>query len=336
MKSKFKYLILILFLFLTCKEYIAAQDTLSQYKFLGSKRVIQLNELPNKNKASKKSFRKIFKGFVLGKGPSNIIKPVSIVVSKNGDVWFADQGVRAIVRIKKGDVEIPSPIRKSSIQFQSPVGICMLSDNNLLFTDSYLNSISIFNQTKKTLEELCKGIEFKQPTGVAYSEITKEIWLVETAAHRISVLDEQGKLIKRIGKRGNKQGEFNFPTFIWVDKLGTIYVVDSLNFRVQIFDSSGKFISAFGEQGDGTGNFGIAKGIAVDSFGNIYVADALFHAVQIFDKAGNFLHSFGSQGKGKGQFWMPAGIYIDDNNYIYVADSYNSRIQVFKVENEKE
>ena len=290
MKSKFKYLILILFIFLTCKEYITAQDTLSQQNFSENKRVIQLNELPNKNKDSEKSLMEIVKGFIFGKKASVIIKPVSLVIDENDDIWFTDQGVRSIIRLKNGDAEIPRSLRKSSIQVQSPVGMCMISDNKLLFTDSYLNSIFIFNQRKKTLEKFCKEIDFEQITGVAYSGITKEIWLVETAAHRISVINEQGKLIRRIGKRGNNPGEFNFPTFIWIDKLGTIYVVDSLNFRIQMFDSGGKFISAFGEQGDGTGDFGIAKGIAVDSFGNIYVADALFHAVQIFDKAGNFLY----------------------------------------------
>jgi len=85
----------------------------------------------------------------------------------------------------------------------------------------------------------------------------------ETGAHRISVLNRKGEIIKRTGSRGNGPGEFNFPTFIWIDKLGNAYVVDSMNFRIQIFNKNGEFVSAFGEIGDATGYFARPKGIAI-------------------------------------------------------------------------
>jgi DNA-binding beta-propeller fold protein YncE len=229
--------------------------------------------------------------------------------------------------------DIPHIRGKQFVRFPSLVGICFFPGNKMLFTDSYLNKIFVYNPDKKEIRTLNDSIILDQPTGIAYSEINHEIWVVETRAHYISVLDDKGRRKRTIGKRGVEPGEFNYPTSIWIDKTGKAYVIDALNFRVQIFSKDGDLISFFGENGDGGGNLARPKGIATDSYGNIYIVDALFNTVQIFDISGNFLHAFGSQGKDQGEFWMPSGIYVDDSNYIYVADSYNSRVQVFQFQN---
>ncbi len=308
-----------------------SQETLNNDSASLPKKILWTGKYPqNKNNADIGTSERII-NFITGKRIIVLKKPISVVVDNSGIMRIADQGTQRIIKVKNNFGEIPKVFKKDTNNFSSLVGLCLFIDNNILFTDSHLNSVFLFNENKNQIIKFNKDSELMQPTGIAYSNITKEIWVAETAAHRISVFNEQGKLIKRIGKRGKNPGEFNYPTFIWIDKLGTIYVVDSLNFRIQIFDKTGKFISVFGKLGDGTGDFARPKGIAVDSYGNIYVADALFNAVQIFDKSGNFLYSFGSQGRENGKFWMPTGIFIDKKDYIYVADSYNSRIQIFKL-----
>ena len=184
-------------------------------------------------------------------------------------------------------------------------------------------------------EDLIQGfgdsIALDQPTGIACNRTSGDVWVVETGAHQLLHFNSQGQLIARIGERGPGPGQFNFPTFIWIDQEGRIYLVDSMNSRIQLLDPAGAYLGSFGEPGDATGYMARPKGIATDSRGHIYVADALFHAVQIFDRQGNFLYSFGSQGQGTGEFWMPAGLYIDQQDHIYVADSYNGRVQMFEL-----
>jgi DNA-binding beta-propeller fold protein YncE len=277
------------------------------------------------------SFKKKINQILFGEKSFELIKPISLFAKDSNLLWVLDQGAASIVNFQNQESEVPQFINKKLKNFTSLVAICSISDHKLLFTDSALDKIYCIDTDKKELYPINNTISFKQPTGIAYSKTNNEIWVVETSAHQISVLNENGELIKTIGNRGNKTGEFNFPTFIWIDNLGNVYVVDSMNFRVQIFDKDGKFLSVFGEIGDATGYFARPKGIATDSYGNIYVTDALFHTIQIFDRSGNFLYQFGSQGQDKGQFWMPTGIWIDANDYIYIADSYNSRIQVFKL-----
>ncbi len=259
-------------------------------------------------------------------------KPISVFAESPDSYWVLDQGLGSLVKVQDGVGEIPQSFHQ---HYTSLVGICALPQGDLLFTESRRNKIFKLNQDEQAdkLIEFCPAVDLKQPTGIAYSPTKNEVWVVETASHRITVLNLKGEVVHHIGKRGNGPLEFNFPTFIWIDKSGLVYVVDAMNFRIQILNSDGEFITKFGEIGDATGYFSRPKGIATDSFGNIYIVDALFHAVQIFDKKGNFLYYFGGQGRQDGKFWLPTGIFIDENDFIYIADSYNSRIQVFQLIN---
>lgn len=263
-----------------------------------------------------------------------LIHPISIVANNESDFSILDQGSQVIFNIKNEKDDVLRCFKRKENDYASMAGICRLPTGELLFTDSKKNKIYKVSQDGKHLKFFNDSLKLQQPTGIAYSSTTHEIWVIETAAHRIAILNDSGKLKRTFGERGNDEGQFNYPISICIDKKGNAYVVDAMNFRVEIFDAAGNYQSSFGQAGDMSGNMARPKGIAVDTFGNIYVVDALFNAVQLFDKKGNLLYSFGRQGRGAEEFWMPSGIFIDDKNYIYVADTYNSRIQVFQLIND--
>jgi hypothetical protein len=277
--------------------------------------------------------RKIVEIIIGEKRQRVLLRPISVIATDPGNFMILDQGSQTIFNVEDNDQKIPHCIKRKENYFTSLIGACALPGGEMLFTDSRLNKIYAISADRKKLRELNDTLKLQQPTGIAYSAVKNEIWVVETGAHRIKVLNTKGEVIKTIGERGEEEGQFNFPTSITIDRSGEVYVVDAMNFRIQLFNKDGSFISMFGEAGDASGFLGRPKGIATDTFGNIYVVDGIFHTVQIFDKAGNFLYTFGRQGREKEDFWMPNGIYIDDKNYIYVADTYNSRIQVFKLNN---
>ncbi len=268
--------------------------------------------------------------FIFGEDIRKIVRPISLFTANGYELWIIDQGSRQVVYIDTLKSKFDF-YQNEKQPFLSPLGLCSFGGKKLLITDSQLNKLIVFNKVNNTFNTLNDTLSLHRPTGIAYNARTEKIWLAETAKHRILILDKNGNLLKAIGKRGLAQGEYNFPTFIWIDKTGTVYVVDSMNFRVQILNAEGEVKQVFGEIGDASGYFARPKGIATDSQGHIYVTDALFHAVQIFDKKGNLLFYFGSQGRGRGQFWMPSGLFIDNKDRIYVSDSYNSRIQVFQL-----
>ena len=284
-------------------------------------------------KEKKNTFVRIFEFLIKKNAQRSLVRPVGVLATGPLDFCVLDQGSQTIFNVQDNKGDIPRCIKRKENNFTSLVGICSMPDHEILFTDSRLNKIFVVSADKKKLSVLNDSLKLQQPTGIAYSTITNEIWVVETNAHRISILTGKGELIKTIGSRGDENAQFNFPTSIWIDKSGDAYVVDAMNFRIQIFNKKGEFVSLFGESGDTPGSFARPKGIATDSYGNVYVVDALFNVVQIFDKSGKFLYNFGKQGREKEQFWMPSGIYIDKKNFIYIADNYNSRVQIFQLIN---
>jgi DNA-binding beta-propeller fold protein YncE len=325
---------IILFLALWCiAPFLSAQDTLPASKTAryNDPYITWTGQYPAlTGKHNRKTTGTGFADLVFGKEESaQITKPVALVARSADTLWVLDQGNGVIFRIRQKKSEITHFRNKQYKSFASLVSICSIPGNRMLFTESYLNKVFVLTPGQKTLTELNDSLALNRPTGIAWSPATGEIWVVETNAHRIAVLDASGKLLRTIGQRGTGPGEFNFPTSIWIDNSGKVYVVDAMNFRIQMFTKEGQPAGMFGKIGDATGYFARPKGIATDSHGNIYIADALFNTVQIFDQSGRFLYNFGTQGQGEGEFWMPAGIYIDGHDNIYVADTYNSRIQIF-------
>jgi len=330
----FKYFFLtgIFFLF-TSAAYAQDSTYVDVLDFFETNSVQWINQIPPLKQDQKKQRKGWFKSIILGKKDiPGLQKPVQAIPTSTTTSILLDQGNATLFFVKDEKLSIPKIVRKQNGNFSSLVGACLLPNKDLLFTDSRLEGVFILTEDLKSIALLNDSLQLKQPTGIAYSIPNNQIWVVETKAHQISILDIQGNRIKTIGQRGSGAGEFNYPTSIWIDKNGTAYVVDALNYRIQLFDKEGNFLSMFGENGDGTGFLASPKGIATDSHGHIYIVDALFHGVQIFDAQGNYLYQFGKQGRQTGEFWMPSGIFIDDQDIIYVADSYNARIQIFQLD----
>ena len=269
--------------------------------------------------------------WIFGSNVINLIRPVSVFNSSRNDFLIVDQGRRQIIKVDTTAEEFIIISDEDEIYFPSLLDICNVTNSTFLFTDSKTNAIYVLDSDNGEVKLLNDKLELNQPTGIAFNQKTGEVWVVETKNHAIAVIDIFGNLIRNIGKRGTAPGEFNFPTFIWIDADGIVYVVDSMNYRIQILSSEGKVLNIFGEVGDATGYFSRPKGVAVDKYGHIYIVDALYNSIQVFNREGEFLYYFGAKGTDQGEFWLPAGICIDENNFIYVADSYNSRIQIFKL-----
>lgn len=295
----------------------------------GEYRIQWIGQYPSETEVKKPDLGDHLSRLVFGKKPPELSKPFNVLAKDPKHFWILDQGSGGVLEVEGGEGQMIRAIKRAHLDLPSLVGICGAPDGRIFLTDSRVNQILLVDGGK--LATFAEKSVLNQPTGLAYHPLNRELWVVETGNHQISVFDPQGKHLFSIGGRGDSPGLFNYPTFIWIDARGRVYVVDSMNFRIQVFDRQGQFEKVFGEAGDATGNLARPKGIATDSKGHIYVADALFHAVQIFNKEGEFLYSFGQQGQGEGEFWMPSGIYIDQTDHIYVADSYNTRVQVFQM-----
>jgi DNA-binding beta-propeller fold protein YncE len=142
-------------------------------------------------------------------------------------------------------------------------------------------------------------------------------------------------VLRVLGKRGERPGEFNYPTAIVGDAL-RLWVADSGNHRVQAVSPDGTSLMAFGRAGDAPGDLALPKSIGIDPDGHVYVVDGRFENIQVFNDAGQLLLYFGEEGSGPGQFWLPGGMFIEPGGRIWVCDSYNRRVQVFEYVREAE
>ncbi len=275
-------------------------------------------------------FGKIFgaiSDFIFGSESKGIrlFRPHSIYVDNDDKIYVTDTGLKSVVVFDLDEHETVKLNKTADGYLRSPVGVAVDDKGSIFVTDSVLKKIIVYSSDYKFLKEI-NG--FKRPTGIAIKD--KKLYIADTLANQIIVMDTKGKVISKFGRRGGKKSEFNFLTHIFVDSTGNIYVSDSMNFRIQVFDRDFKFKYSFGKLGDGMGDFARPKGVAVDTDNNIYIVDALFDTVQMFNTKGRVLLGFGSNGKGPGNFSLPSGIFIDPDDKIYVADSYNSRVQVFQ------
>lgn len=144
-----------------------------------------------------------------------------------------------------------------------------------------------------------------------------------------SDVDSIGRVIKKIGHKGTRKGNFKNPGGVASNAQGEIAVADYFNNRVEVFDEAGKFLFKFGKKGSDEGQFLGPTGITYTRTNKIVVLDSKNFRVQIFDKTGQFLMSFGKRGSNQGEFGWSEGVSVDENDNIIVTDTENNRVQIF-------
>lgn len=266
-----------------------------------------------------------------GAAANALVRPMAVATAADGKTIFvADPDAGCVHRFDLRKSRYRCLTTKSSETGIRPVGLTVVDDSWLVVSDSSDGRLYRVGFQGRRLEEFHVDAMLEQPTGIHWDSSSQQLFVTDTTNQSVLVFDQVGNLKKEIGVRGSAPGNFNFPTYLWVDNEGDLFVTDTLNFRIQIFDADGLILGVFGGNGDRPGDFSRPKGVAVDSFGHIYVVDALMHTLQLFNRQGELLLVVGEQGQGDGQFWLPNGVFITEDNTIFVADAYNKRVQVFR------
>ncbi|TAN43002.1 MAG: hypothetical protein EPN25_01865 [Nitrospirae bacterium] len=256
-----------------------------------------------------------------------LLRPQGIYVDDRR-YYIADPGAARVTVIDRKTMDVLQLTGARGEDFEYPISVVAAPDGRIYVADSDLNKVFIFGEGGAFLSSF-EG-EFVRSSGLAIDRVRGVIYVVDTLGHAVMKHGLDGKRLGSFGKRGEADGEFNYPGYAFVDDKGRVYISDSLNFRVQIFSPEGTFISKFGELGDSYDTLEKPKGVAVDREGHIYVVDGGKDMVKIFDREGRLLLYFGEQGQKYGDFYLPTGIFIDKDNVIYVADNINMRIQAFQ------
>ena len=181
---------------------------------------------------------------------------------------------------------------------------------------NYKEAIKCFDEALRIIPSYAEALKYK---GFAQDKAGK--LGVEKLIHN--------SFIKIWGSGGSGDGQFNSPTNIAVDSLGSVYVAELGNGRIQKFDSDGNFLTKWKLE-----LLTQPRGIAVDSSDNVYVADCGFadsvdKRIQKFDSDGNFLTKWGCDGGDAFNVCMLWGISVDSLSNVYVTDSTFQQVQKF-------
>jgi DNA-binding beta-propeller fold protein YncE len=173
---------------------------------------------------------------------------------------------------------------------------------------------------KKTNQCLMNG-----PRAIALAG--EKVYIADTDAHRVLVLDLNGKTLFTWGTKGDKPGQFRAPAGIAIDEKGRVYVADTENHRIQVFDADGKLVRSFGTKGSGLREFNRPSGVTAQR-GLLYVADTGNSRVQILTYAGIFMSQITVNTK-KDEMKAPVAVAADVQNRIYVLDAGSNKIRIF-------
>jgi DNA-binding beta-propeller fold protein YncE len=266
-----------------------------------------------------------------GMGDDKLVlkRPQSGMTGSDGKVYVTDIANHAVFVFDEVDGKLLVwDMASTKLHFLTPIGIAEGANGNILVADAGLARIVVLDREGKPIASFGERI-LTRPTGLARDAKRGRIYVSDTHAHDIKVFDDGGHLVQTISRRGEGDGELNFPTHLAFDH-DRLYVTDGMNARIQIFDAEGKPAGSFGQRGIYFGNMTRPKGVALDAAGNIYVVESYYDYLLVFDKDGNFLMPLGGTGKDAGQFFLPSGVWTDARGRIYVADMFNGRIVMFQ------
>jgi DNA-binding beta-propeller fold protein YncE len=262
--------------------------------------------------------------------PTVLQRPQSGTVDENGRILVTDVSRGAVYVFDQANGRLDVWEYSDGFRrFSAPTGIALGPAGRVFVADADQKKVVVLDTEGKGLQVIGSG-QLERPTGLAWDANAALLYVADTQAHQIKVFDVTGRLVRRIGQRGEGPGEFNFPTYLALNK-GKLIVADTMNARVQMItldDSAAPIV--FGERGIQVGNFVRPKGVAVDSENNIYVVESYYDHLLIFDSQARFLLPIGGAGKEAGTFYLPGGVWVDRGNRVFVADTFNGRIAVFQ------
>ncbi len=158
------------------------------------------------------------------------------------------------------------------------------------------------------------------------------LYLVDTGTNSVLVLDPQGQLLRRIGKHGKGEGQFEMIADVAVGVDRTVFMLDSVGTPVvQSFDGKGRWLSGFGRHSDKPQDFHFPAALTMDADGRLWVADAFSHEVKAYSASGQFLAGFGGMGTGPGQFFFPSDLVASPDGVLYVLEKAGRRLQAFQI-----
>jgi DNA-binding beta-propeller fold protein YncE len=307
--------------------------------------------------------------------------PWGIAVSSNEEVYIADSFNNVIRCVINGTIHTFAGNSilgysgdgglATDAQLNNPTGVAVSSTGLVYIADQRNQRIRIVNSSTGIINTFAgdgsadyngdsipaTSAGLYDPTGVAISSVTGEIYIADTGNNRIREVLINNIIATVAG--GGGQGysgdnvpaidsELNYPNSIALSSSnGNLYIADTNNNRIRIVYNNGTIDTLAGNGISGySGDGGVATsakldgptGVAVSSNNEVYISDTnncLIRKVllngTIISFAGTLnAYSYGGDGgpATNASLNLPLGIVLSSSDSLYIADSLNNRIRV--------
>ena len=174
-------------------------------------------------------------------------------------------------------------------QFDSPTGIAVDRNGNILVADTGNRRIEKFSPTGSFLSAMGTAPGQDQsaaPNGIAV-DTAGNVYVADAGNHRVQKIAPDGRVTAEW--KGPEPGLYG-PRRIAIGRDESVYVVDQGRTRIVKFSPDGQVLKVWGNKGSGDGQFDDPTSIAIDlQTSKVYVADPRNRRIQVFDSDGKFL-----------------------------------------------
>ena len=223
--------------------------------------------------------------------------------------------------------QLGTPVRVVT-GLNQPYGIAINSHGEMIVSEWGAHRVSVLDSTRKVIRRFGsfgdRPEQMQFPTGVA---VDRDDNVYVANVHKLQKFSRDGHLIKTVGQKGDKEGEFNALIGVRLHN-SHVYVCEKRNHRIQVFDYELNFIRTIGSRGSRRGEFNATYDLDFDAEGNAYIADHYNNRIQVLDTSGQFIRQFGHE-EGEGRLKGPSAVHII-GQFVYVSDSGHHRIAVYE------
>ena len=169
-----------------------------------------------------------------GAGEGQLSRPRGLCSDYNGDVYVADCDNDRVSVFSK---HLQFMKCLGTQQLNAPFDV-KVTPNSLVILDWSPNCIHFYSRSG----DLLSSCVTQGKDGMVYDpfffcfDTAGNIFITDKRRNDVKILSPSGRLIHKIGKKGQGRGEFDYPYGICVTELGTIFVISlNSNFTLQSF-----------------------------------------------------------------------------------------------------
>ena len=149
----------------------------------------------------------------------------------NNKLYMAEINYPGAIKVYDKELTLLSTIKHSNMIVR---GIATDVHWNLYVSDHNSSCIQLFSKDGVPLHSFGHDQgELKCPYSLCLHG--QYVYVTDTISHCVFVFTTNGEYITSFGQCGKKDGNFNFPSYIYVDNNNFVYVADLYNDRIQCF-----------------------------------------------------------------------------------------------------